>query len=340
MCLFRIALHCSKLTSLVTPFDVLKTRLQTAQPPRRNLVPPAEECCQTTVLTPSSSRTSYRIPASTNSGNPLTCYTSAAGNTLAATSHGDATISSLRSATTAASPPEGCLQPTKWAGIWGDTVTLDQTVARGVRSSGGGSASLALPAEQGIGDVMGGFWDEVAAVRRETGIRGLWKGVGTTLWVTDDPIARLHLILSRTMSIPSAAIYMLGYEHLLAIISPRFTGSNDPAANMSSLNRRSSEGISTSLTPAPLIAGSMARTFSATVISPIEMFRTRLQALPSGKSGSRGRASGWLMSCSWKAFSDLCVYGKGDGQAGEKQGRRDPMARTGTYPMARRPLFR
>lgn len=68
------------------------------------------------------------------------------------------------------------------------------------------------------------------------------------------------------MSIPSSAIYMLGYEYLLSKISPVFT--DRPATAI--------------LTPAPLIAGSLARTFSATVISPIEMFRTRLQALPTG----------------------------------------------------------
>ena len=82
------------------------------------------------------------------------------------------------------------------------------------------------------------------------------------------------------MSIPSAAIYMLGYEYLLARISPTFTGSTDPAANTSSLSRSRTPGVTASLTPAPLVAGALARTISATVISPIEMFRTRLQALP------------------------------------------------------------
>jgi len=72
------------------------------------------------------------------------------------------------------------------------------------------------------------------------------------------------------MSIPSSAIYMLGYEYLLHRIGPLFTDS--PTAT---------------LTPAPLIAGSLARTFSATVISPIEMFRTRLQALPTRESQPR-----------------------------------------------------
>ena len=89
------------------------------------------------------------------------------------------------------------------------------------------------------------------------------------------------------MGVPSAAIYMLGYEKLLSYISPHFTGSTDPRRNISSLNSTSrSTSLGTSLTPAPLIAGSLARTISATVISPIEMFRTRLQALPDAVRGS------------------------------------------------------
>ncbi len=91
-------------------------------------------------------------------------------------------------------------------------------------------------------------------------------------------------VSNRTMSIPSAAIYMIGYENLLVRISPFFTGSSDPSANISAINRSSTSDSSNSLTAAPLVAGSLARTFSATVISPIEMFRTRLQALPSGES--------------------------------------------------------
>lgn len=69
------------------------------------------------------------------------------------------------------------------------------------------------------------------------------------------------------MAVPSSAIYMLGYEYLLAKISPWFT------------DHMSANAL---LTPAPLIAGSLARTFSASIISPLEMFRTRLQALPVG----------------------------------------------------------
>ena len=70
--------------------------------------------------------------------------------------------------------PEGCYHPSKWAGIWGEAMTFEEGVSRGLLGPGG-SLRAALANSQG------GFWTEIAAVRRETGIKGLWKGVGTTL---------------------------------------------------------------------------------------------------------------------------------------------------------------
>ncbi|WVF66494.1 hypothetical protein IAT40_001234 [Kwoniella sp. CBS 6097] len=261
---------------LMTPFDVLKTRLQTVQPhprsgtqsapvPPARPIPPttsaaaaASECCQTTLLSASSAASN--VP---HNSNPLTCYSASASSIPSSSSSLSAraapegiSFASLRPAVAPASAPDGCLHPSKWAGIWGEALTFEQALARGVVAQGGGASILALPqqvarVEQ---EVLRGFWSEVAAVRRETGVKGLWKGVGTAI----------------TMGIPSSAIYMLGYEHLLSFISPYFTAS---------------------LTPAPLIAGSLARTLSATVISPIEMFRTRLQALPSVERGTPTYAS-------------------------------------------------
>lgn len=95
----------------------------------------------------------------------------------------------------------------------------------------------------------------------------------------------------RVMSIPSAAIYMIGYEHLLSLMTtPRpaphlisTDTSNPTAIYPQSTPLTVSVPSSTSqpyLTPTPFIAGCTARTISATVISPMELFRTRLQALP------------------------------------------------------------
>ncbi|KLT44999.1 mitochondrial carrier [Cutaneotrichosporon oleaginosum] len=195
---------------LMTPFDVLKTRLQTVQPH----IPLPIECCQTPLLTPSADVT---CATSTLPRAPPRPQPQAVAYALAA--------------------PEGCYHPSKWAGIWGEAVSFEEAMTRGFL--------------RGYADERPrGFWSELAAVRRDAGVRGLWKGVGTTL----------------TMAVPSSAIYMLGYEYLLARLGPVFAGSG--------------AGADAILTPAPLIAGSLARTLSASIISPLEMFRTRLQALP------------------------------------------------------------
>lgn len=62
------------------------------------------------------------------------------------------------------------------------------------------------------------------------------------------------------MGIPSSAIYMVGYDHLRSALLPA-----TPTDSQLALT--------------PLFAGSLARTISATVISPLELFRTRLQAV-------------------------------------------------------------
>jgi solute carrier family 25 protein 39/40 len=82
------------------------------------------------------------------------------------------------------------------------------------------------------------------------------------------------------MSIPSAAIYMVGYEYLLARLTWSLAPSSSITDSKPSVLSIPDSAPPAHLTPAPLVAGATARTFSATIISPIEMFRTRLQALP------------------------------------------------------------
>lgn len=194
--------------------------------------------------------------------------------------------------------PEGCLHPSKWAGIWGEIVTQEEAerIRRSPLVGGKGIAALGEQAREGAKElsrklvgtgVEGGFFNEIRVIMAEpAGWRGLWKGVGTGL----------------AMSIPSASIYMLGYEYLLAAMNGRIPGSTtttptNPAAVVITPQHTTldlshhpspsqSATIATTapkqayLSPVPFLAGSMARTISATVISPIELFRTRLQALP------------------------------------------------------------
>lgn len=56
-------------------------------------------------------------------------------------------------------------------------MSFEEAMSRGLFTRGGG---LALGLESQA-EVSRGFWSEIANVRRETGVRGLWKGVGTTL---------------------------------------------------------------------------------------------------------------------------------------------------------------
>ncbi|OXG19719.1 metallochaperone [Cryptococcus neoformans Tu401-1] len=353
---------------LMTPFDVLKTRLQTVPPHLHPSavspsLPPfasaavsqgnanaaaaaAADCCQTTYSGVSGTSMKPEHPLVCTHSSSVSVPSTKNGIDISSIRPSPSPSPSLSSGTSTSTgtgvnalrPPSGCLNPSKWAGIWGEPIPSSVpggggggagvlvlregpgvalgSLHLGGAGAGGGSSNIGVKsllssmksstgavsgAIGSTGTGTGGFWKEVATVRAESGIRGLWKGVGTAI----------------TMGIPSSAIYMLGYEHLSTVISPYFLDSSEPVytttppASTSSISGPESfddqvdtvvfESLSTlssasatstattatttktltaSLTPAPLIAGSLARTLSATVISPIEMFRTRLQALP------------------------------------------------------------
>ena len=92
--------------------------------------------------------------------------------------------------------------------------------------------------------------DGLRKIARNEGISSLWRGLTLTL----------------VMAIPANVIYFTGYDSLrYNAHSPVKTYIPDSYA--------------------PLVAGSIARTAAASVISPIEMFRTRMQATTSGNTG-------------------------------------------------------
>ncbi|KAL2200042.1 mitochondrial carrier domain-containing protein [Corynascus similis CBS 632.67] len=117
-------------------------------------------------------------------------------------------------------------------------------------------------------------FDGLRKIARNEGVTTLWRGLSPTL----------------VMAIPANIIYFTGYEWL------RF-------------NRRSSPIARTVPDDyAPLVAGSFARILAATAVSPIELFRTRLQAVQGGGSGS-GRRSGHLAS-TFRGIKDMvAVHG-------------------------------
>ena len=89
-------------------------------------------------------------------------------------------------------------------------------------------------------------YDGLRKIARNEGLTSLWRGLSPTL----------------VMAIPANVIYFTGYDYL------RYSPYSPVSKHMND-------------TYAPLIAGSTARVAAASVISPIEMFRTRMQAVSS-----------------------------------------------------------
>jgi solute carrier family 25, member 39/40 len=91
--------------------------------------------------------------------------------------------------------------------------------------------------------------DGLKKISRNEGLRSLWRGLTPTL----------------AMAVPGNVIYFAGYDHLRH-------NQKSPLYNLPD-------------TYSPLIAGGLARVGAASAISPVEMFRTRLQATNTQKSG-------------------------------------------------------
>ncbi|KAF8521479.1 mitochondrial carrier [Gautieria morchelliformis] len=160
------------LTALtMTPFDVVKTRLQTQPPSPLFPRPPPQTCC---------------LPS------PVPCVRNM--SSLARASH-----------------------PQELVCVW------DHGTLRAERVTG--------------------FGDAVRKVWRAEGVRGLWKGAGTTL----------------VLGVPSSTCYMLTYDHFVHVLIPHISPS--PAAT-------------------PLISGILARTVVTSLVSPLELLRTNLQSTP------------------------------------------------------------
>jgi len=93
-------------------------------------------------------------------------------------------------------------------------------------------------------------FDAMKKISRNEGPTTLWRGLTPTL----------------LMAIPANVIYFTGYDWLrFSEASPIRKLTND--------------------TYAPLVAGSSARVLAGIAVSPLEMFRTRMQATPGGTTG-------------------------------------------------------
>lgn len=125
---------------------------------------------------------------------------------------------------------------------------------------------------------QGSVWRMMHMIGRQEGWSSLWRGMLPTL----------------TMAIPATVVYYVGYE---------------------TIRDRLTESALTSV--APLVAGGSARMVAATLVSPLELIRTRMQAYQ-GSMGrvsivwsALGRAGGWwrgLGPTLWRDVPFSAIY--------------------------------
>lgn len=95
---------------------------------------------------------------------------------------------------------------------------------------------------------LNGTFQGLSKIARNEGIMTLYRGLSVTL----------------LMAVPSNIVYFSGYEYLR---------DNSPMTSYRFLN--------------PLLCGSLARILAATVVSPLELIKTRLQSMPTASSTSK-----------------------------------------------------
>lgn len=133
-----------------------------------------------------------------------------------------------------------------------------------IGSLGGAAASGAECAvEQTQRRTFNSTFDGLRKIARNEGFLTLWRGLSPTL----------------LMAIPGNIIYFTGYEWL------RYNGK-------SPIQRTVKEDY------APLVAGATARILAATAVSPIELFRTRLQA-------SRGSSAAGHLADTFQGIKEM-----------------------------------
>jgi solute carrier family 25 protein 39/40 len=104
-------------------------------------------------------------------------------------------------------------------------------------------ASTACAVEEVERKTINSTWDGLRKIAQNEGPRTLWRGLSPTL----------------VMAVPANVIYFAGYDWMR-------TAQNSPYRNIISEPYM------------PLVAGATARILAAVAVSPIEMFRTRMQA--------------------------------------------------------------
>ncbi|KAK4205240.1 mitochondrial carrier domain-containing protein [Triangularia verruculosa] len=120
----------------------------------------------------------------------------------------------------------------------------------GPRVQGVGSPAIECAVEHNQQRTFTSTFDGLRKIARNEGVTTLWRGLSPTL----------------VMAVPANIIYLTGYDWLRL----------NPASPIQRARVRDDM--------APLMAGIAARMVAAAVVSPIELFRTRLQAAQGGTS--------------------------------------------------------
>ena len=242
---------------VVTPFDVVKTRLQ----------------AQLHLLTPSNSGFQSQQSAVATHSSPFASAPSSSAASLL--SHPQAQSSSLRPLAVSASAVRTPHQSTR-AMLDSCTHTPLQTglmdiwAHRGViqpprHASVALSRSFAVPpppATAAAAETMHftGTLDALTKLVRYEGIGSLWRGLSPQL----------------LLSIPSTVVYFWAYDELKHGLQA-VTAAPHPAGALSTVNPYLSM-------LSPLLAGTSARALTTVLVSPIELIRTRTQSLSTSPS--------------------------------------------------------
>lgn len=232
----------------MTPFDVIKTRLQTQRALDPLFQPPTRAgsvtCCQTTIQAPTFDeagklcRYDPRMDAQTRAGT---------------SPHLKPRIPRATPAVHHATDMRPRVMPNVFVSASNMSATACAFPDREVAAR-----ELRAVASEGR---LGGLWDGAIKIGRQEGIKGLWRGLSPTL----------------VMTVPSQVTYMTCYDHFRLYFL-------ELGPEVHSSGQVSLSNVTPHTLGASLAAGAIARSISATLVTPLELLRTRLQATTSGAS--------------------------------------------------------
>lgn len=331
---------------LVTPFDVIKTRLQTQSPPESLFVPSSRLPPSVTpwpIPVASTSTAISSIPTartSTAASNLATCcqktyFTSNVADSLLCRFDPRISTSALPAAGShlashAVHSPFGKSVARSFAPISRPLPSSIHTSTCAYPTPAAAILSLPSQSQPSSSRHLSGFWDAVVKIVRHEGLSAMWRGTGPAL----------------AMSVPGQVVYMVGYDW-----GRRNAFEHAPSwayvpLRSATVGLRAEEPrLRTAyLTAVPLIAGSISRTCVAALVSPIELLRTRLQSSSKGTTipavfrqlqAAGGWTSAWrgLPPTLWRDVPFSGIYwagyegikrtltdGKGMGESREDQG--------------------